>query len=64
MSIIMLKSLTLRLFLLVVVTPQTASASSRTTPWLYEARTMTEGEVEYEQWDAWISPKLDLESTH
>ena len=25
-------------------------ASSRKTPWLYEPRTMTQGEFEYEQW--------------
>ena len=28
----------------------TSEASSRKTPWLYEPRTMTQGELEYEQW--------------
>ena len=32
-------------------------ASSRTTPWLYDTRTMTAGEVEYEQWTTWKTNK-------
>jgi hypothetical protein len=32
-------------------------ASSRTTPWLYDTRTMTAGEVEYEQWVTWKTNK-------
>lgn len=34
-----------------------AQASSRTTPWLYDTRTMTAGEVEYEQWTTWKTDK-------
>jgi len=34
-----------------------ASASSRKTPWLYNTRTMTAGEVEYEQWVTWKTNK-------
>ncbi len=34
-----------------------AHASSRTTPWLYDTRTMTAGEVEYEQWVTWKTNK-------
>ena len=37
----------------------TALGSSRKTPWLYDTRTMTAGEVEYEQWTTW---KTDKES--
>ena len=45
--------------LLILVGTSVASASSRTTPWLYDSRTMTAGEVEYEQWVTW---KTDKES--
>jgi hypothetical protein len=44
-------------FLIIVTLPQDAMASSRTTPWLYETRTMAKGEVEYEQWITWKTNK-------
>ena len=43
--------------LLILVGTSVASASSRTTPWLYDTRTMTAGEVEYEQWTTWKTDK-------
>lgn len=44
------------LFTIVLVTSN-SEASSRTTPWLYDTRTMTAGEVEYEQWTTWKTDK-------
>ena len=38
-------------------TSSIALGSSRTTPWLYDTRTMTAGEVEYEQWVTWKTNK-------
>ena len=35
----------------------TADSSSRITPWLYDTRTMTKGELEYEQWVTWKTNK-------
>jgi hypothetical protein len=34
-----------------------SNASSRSTPWLYDTRTMPAGEVEYEQWVTWKTDK-------
>ena len=45
------------LFLLIVATPKNVFASSRSTPWLYQPRTMAKGEVEYEQWVTWKTNK-------
>ena len=41
----------------ILATLSTSYASSRTTPWLYDTRTMTAGEVEYEQWTTWKTNK-------
>ena len=43
--------------LLIVLSPKDTFASSRSTPWLYETRTMIKGEVEYEQWITWKTNK-------
>ena len=43
--------------LLIVLSPKDAFATSRSTPWLYETRTMIKGEVEYEQWITWKTNK-------
>ena len=43
--------------LAIIAGTTTTHASSRTTPWLYGTRTMTAGEVEYEQWATWKTNK-------
>ena len=43
--------------LTVLLTTTFGIASSRSTPWLYDTRTMTAGEVEYEQWATWKTNK-------
>ncbi|MBC8202583.1 MAG: hypothetical protein H8E91_02025 [Planctomycetes bacterium] len=45
------------LLLLIGSMPKVAIASSRSTPWLYQPRTMTKGDVEYEQWVTWKTNK-------
>ena len=53
----MVRYIVILAYMVVLLIPSTTQGSSRKTPWLYGTRTMTKGEVEYEQWVTWRTNK-------